>query len=129
MSYAYSCHALAHDPSSSLPSNPSASSAAGSAEVPKQVPFTLKVYDIFSCRSSVTVLRTQDSVSPALDLLRHGYIAKTPALPKVAVSVRTLQLLYRLRQRKASFSIESFAKVVCDYYKVRLSRPFRSSLY
>ena len=65
--------------------------------------------------------------TPALDLMRQGFVAKTPQSPEIAVSVKTLQLLYWLRRRKPSFSIEAFAKVVCDFYTVRLhiqySRP------
>lgn len=83
-----------------------------------RLPYHIKTYDIFSLQDEITVYRPANSVSPALDLLEHGYIAKTPGRPEVAVSIKTLELLYRLRQRKASFSIEAFAKVVCDYYMV-----------
>jgi hypothetical protein len=76
------------------------------------------VFDLFSLESQGRVVRQPDSVSPALDLMQHGYVAKTPGKPQVAVTVRTLELLYRLRNRKASFSIEAFAKVICDYYSV-----------
>lgn len=79
----------------------------------------LNVFDIFTLRKSITVDRDNDSLSPAIDLLRYGYVAKTPRKPQYAVHVKTLELLYTLRQYKASFSIEAFAKVVCKYYKVR----------
>ena len=78
----------------------------------------VKTIDIWSLSQTLTVLRDRNSNSPALDFIRHGYITKTAAAPTIAVSVRTLELLYRIRQRKASFSIEAFAKVVCDYYGV-----------
>lgn len=81
--------------------------------------YTLDVYDLFSLDTEVTIQRSPTSLSPALDLVRHGYIAKTPTRPSVAVSIKTLQLLYRFRQRKPSISMESFAKVLCDYYGVR----------
>ncbi|KAI0686720.1 hypothetical protein BC835DRAFT_1408502 [Cytidiella melzeri] len=42
----------------------------------------------------------------------------TPSRPTVAVSLKTLELLYRLRQCKASYSVEAFTKVICDYYQV-----------
>ena len=82
--------------------------------------YTVDVYDLWTLQTQLTVTRAPDSVSPALDLMAKGYVAKSPRRPSVAVSIRTLQLLYRLRQRKASFSIEAFAKVICDYYNVSL---------
>jgi hypothetical protein len=85
------------------------------------------VFDLFSLESQGRVVRQLDSVSPALDLMQNGYVAKTPGKPQVAVTVRTLELLYRLRNRKASFSIEAFAKVVCDYYSVYI--PLIIQLY
>ena len=85
---------------------------------PPHIPYHVQIYDIHTLKSSLTILRPAHSTSAALDLLDHGYIAKTPGRPEVAVAVKTLELLYRLRQRKASFSIEAFAKVVCDYYQV-----------
>lgn len=98
---------------------------AGSREPIHQQPrvtYHVKVYDLFTLQDKITIFRPADSISPALDLLEHGYLARTPRRPEVAVSIKTLDLLYRLRQRKASFSIEAFAKVVCDYYMVRSSR-------
>lgn len=83
-----------------------------------QYEYTVEVYDIRTLRTELTIDRSPDSTSPAIDLIRHGYIAKTPRKPTVAVSIDTLQLLYRFRQRKASISMEAFAKVVCDYYSV-----------
>lgn len=80
--------------------------------------YTVAVYNIYSLADSITVNRVPESISPALDLMRYGYLAKSPSKPTVAVSITTLELLYRLRQRKASFSIEAFAKVVCDVYNV-----------
>ena len=88
---------------------------------PEHVIFVIKVYDIFTLQSSITIYRTQDSESAAVDLIQHGYIAKTPTYPNVAVSIKTLALLYRIRQRKASMSIEAFAKVICDWYPVRFA--------
>lgn len=91
---------------------------------PASLPYTVDAYDIFTTEVQVTVDRDPQSQSPALDLLRHGYLAKTPTRPTAAVAVRTLELLYRLRQRSPSFSIEAFAKVVLDYYAVSFySRP------
>ena len=99
-----------------------ASQAAPTPQPPPSAPtvWELTVFDIFSLRKEFTVVRDEASNSPAIDLLRHGYVAKTPRSPQYAVHVRTLELLYSLRQYKASFSVEAFAKVVCKFYSVRL---------
>ncbi|KAI0083236.1 hypothetical protein BDY19DRAFT_987949 [Irpex rosettiformis] len=86
--------------------------------------YTVGVYDIFTRTTQLTIQRKGDSISPAIDLIRHGYLAKSPTRPSVAVAIATLELLYRLRQRKPSYSIEAFAKVVCDYYNI----PYRRYL-
>lgn len=88
---------------------------------PQTYAYSVGVYDIFTLTERLTIQRSADSISPAIDLMRHGYLAKTPIRPTVAVAVATLQLLYRLRQCKPSYSIEAFTKVVCDYYNVCLS--------
>ena len=95
-----------------------AKASTSAASEPALTPYHIQVFDMYTLVNNITIYRPADSISPALDLLDNGYIAKTPAHPQVAVSVKTLELLYRLRQRKASFSIEAFAKVVCDYYTV-----------
>lgn len=110
-------------PNASVASDPPIQSSPPAANVDAQEPHkpvqsSVKVYNIWTREKSLTIDRSQDSTSAALDLMRHGYIAKTPTYPEVAVSVTTLVLLFRIRQRKASFSIEAFAKVVCDFYTV-----------
>jgi hypothetical protein len=100
--------------------DPSATIADDAHAVPTQgYAYTVDIFDIFSLSHQVTVHRHADSTSPALDLMRSGYLAKSPTRPTIAVAVSTLELLYRLRQRKPLYSIEAFAKVVCDYYKVK----------
>ena len=84
----------------------------------------LDLYDLFSLESTLKISRDPGSVSPALDFMCRGYLTKTTKAPNVAVSLRTLELLYRLRQRRASFSVEAFAKVVCDYYQVRYDKTY-----
>ncbi len=93
--------------------------AGDQAEALTDYPYSVDIYDHLTLARTITVYRHADSPSPALDLMRHGYLAKSPSKPTVAVAVVTLELLYRLRQRKPSYSIEAFAKVVCDYYNVR----------
>ncbi|KAI0338442.1 hypothetical protein BDW22DRAFT_1337893, partial [Trametopsis cervina] len=87
--------------------------------------YTVAIFDIFTGAREFTVHRPPDSLSPAIDLMRHGYIAKSPTSPNIAVSVKTLDLLYRLRQRKPSYSIEAFVKVVCDFYNITYQRQYR----
>ncbi|KAJ3554298.1 hypothetical protein NM688_g3185 [Phlebia brevispora] len=83
--------------------------------------YTVQVYDLWTLKSELTFTCKPDSVSPAIELMALGYVAKTLKRLSVAISLRMLQLLYQLQQRKASFSIEAFAKVLCDYY----STPYR----
>ncbi|KAI0702856.1 hypothetical protein BC835DRAFT_1263436, partial [Cytidiella melzeri] len=87
--------------------------------------YTVNVLCLFSRETELTVTRLPSSLSPALDLMRHGFLAKTPSRPSVAVSIKTLELLYRLRQRKASYSVEAFTKVLCDYYQMPYRRHLR----
>jgi hypothetical protein len=85
------------------------------------------VFDLFLLESQGCVIWQLDSVSSVLDLMQNGYIAKIPGKPQVAVTVRTLELLYYLRNHKALFSIEAFAKVICNYYLVYI--PLIIQLY
>ncbi|KAJ3524095.1 hypothetical protein NM688_g8622 [Phlebia brevispora] len=87
--------------------------------------YTVRTYCIWTLERERTFTRKLNSTSPALELMSLGYVAKSPSRPTVAISLRTLQLLYRLRQRKASFSMEAFAKVICDYYKIAFRRHMR----
>lgn len=77
-----------------------------------------QAFDLYTLTTHFTINREATSISPAIDLMRHGWIAKTPEKPSAAVSIKTLQLFYRLRQRKSSLGAEAFAKVICDYYRV-----------
>ena len=54
----------------------------------------------------------------AVALMSHGLLLNVPLLPSVALSLTTLELYRRLRLWKPSFSVEAFAKVVCDLYMV-----------
>ena len=69
--------------------------------------------------TDVTIFRSATSTSAPVDLAEHGFLAKSPRSPKIAVGFRTLELFHRLRLRKASLSFEAFTKVLCDYYQVR----------
>ncbi|KAI0699449.1 hypothetical protein BC835DRAFT_1405155 [Cytidiella melzeri] len=111
-----------HAPEAVPPENPVIVMAA------ETLVYTVDVICLFSRTTEITVTRLPDSLSPALDLMRHGYLAKTPSRPTIAVSLKTLELLYRLRQRKASYSVEAFTKVLCDYYQMPYRRHLREVL-
>ena len=53
-------------------------------------------------------------------LMIQGYLATSPVDPTLAISIKTLELFRRLRCRKASLSVEAYAKVLCDLYAVRI---------
>lgn len=92
--------------------------------VPQQIEYKIdQVFDLFTLAKRATVMREQTSTSPAIDMMRNGYVAKTPENPNAAITIKTLELFYRLRQRKPSFSAEALAKVICDYYSVSISPP------
>lgn len=85
-----------------------------------EIECTVAVYEIFSLDSSVTFTRPPTSTSIPVDLATHGYLAKTPLFPTVAVGFKTLEHFHRLRLRQPSLSIEAFTKVICDHYQVRV---------
>ncbi|KAF9489129.1 hypothetical protein BDN71DRAFT_1402123, partial [Pleurotus eryngii] len=57
-----------------------------------------------------------------------GYLGMTPITPNLAISLKTLELFRRLRLRKASLSVEAFAKVMCNYYNMPYRRRYRTAL-
>lgn len=85
----------------------------------KQYPYHVTVVEIFTMEEDVTIYQRPESTSVAVELAIHGYLAKTPHKPEVAVGFRTLELFHRVRLRKASLSVEAFTRVICDYYNVR----------
>ena len=61
---------------------------------------------------------------------RHWPLAgNKPLNPSLAISIRMLELYRRLRLQKPSFSVEAFAKVVCDLYSVSLTTTTLPSEY
>lgn len=106
-------------PSTSEHSSPSPSSTSTPSPDDGSGNFSIPVIDIYTLASTVHITRGTDSISPLDALILHGYLGNSPISPNVAVSVKTLELFRRLRLRKASFSVEAFAKVICDLYSVR----------
>jgi hypothetical protein len=82
--------------------------------------FVIEVLDIYTLAKNTVILQTADSKSVAESLMLHGYVGNSPITPSLAISVRTLELFRHLRLRKPSFSVEAFAKVLCDSYNVSL---------
>ena len=80
--------------------------------------FEIEVLDIYTLDNFVTIERSAESRSVAEALMLHGYVANAPETPTLAFSVRTLELFRFIRQRKPSFSVEAFTKVICDIYNV-----------
>ena len=78
---------------------------------------SLEVLDIYTLEKSVDILFS-DQELPIQALVKNGYLGNTPSTPSLAISLRTLELFRRIRLRKSSFSVEAFAKVVCDLYTV-----------
>ncbi|KAG6883489.1 hypothetical protein C0992_008628, partial [Termitomyces sp. T32_za158] len=76
----------------------------------------------------VPIHRMESCRHVATSLVKHSYLRTTLEEPSLAVSLRTLELYYRIRRRRASFSIEAFAKVLCDLYKIPYHRRYRDGL-
>jgi hypothetical protein len=80
--------------------------------------FTIPTINIFTLSHEVTIPHSADSMSVMDSLLRAGYLSPTPITPTIAISLRTLEHYRLIHNRKPSFSIEAFAKVLCDSYSV-----------
>lgn len=101
-----------------LDANASSTSTSALAESPYD--FTVEVINIYSLETSALIRRSEESKSPAIALVDCGYLGTTPTSPTLAISLKTLELYRRIRLRKPSFSVEAFAKVICDLYTVCL---------
>ena len=84
--------------------------------------YTINVYDInMSSNLKITsyiIARSSDSISPAVNFIKHSFLVKTHMLPEVKISLKTLEFYHRIRLQKASYSAKAFAKVICDFYLV-----------
>lgn len=120
---------LSQSTSTSFPTSPlaegqPAASTQSKDSTPNNIPYAIVeysviVYEIFTMETNLTILRPPDSTSPVIDLADNGFLGKTPILPNAAIGFRTLELFHRLRLRKASYSVEAFTRMICDYYVVR----------
>lgn len=104
------------------PSERSTSPSNASSPTPDtDIIIDINAIDIYTSQTRLHVRRADTSLSPCIDLARHGYIGNSPVNPSCGVSIKTLELYRRLRMRKPSFSAEAFAKVICDLHSVSLT--------
>ncbi|KAI0798232.1 hypothetical protein C8Q75DRAFT_802118 [Abortiporus biennis] len=55
----------------------------GEEALKQTYPYVVKIYDIFSLEEELTIQRPAESLSPAIDLMRIGYLAKSPREPRL----------------------------------------------
>ncbi|KAI1782756.1 hypothetical protein LXA43DRAFT_904908 [Ganoderma leucocontextum] len=115
-------------PNSARPSD-SHSADAQPSEVPPSEPsmVTIDVIDIYSGATSAEIPVAGNQTFPEA-LVLAGYLGTTPVLPSLAISLKTLELFCVIRLFKASFSVESFAKMICYMYYVPYRRHYRTGL-
>ena len=85
-----------------------------------EYPYSVTVFNIFTMEQHLTIYQPRSDNPVPVNLALHGFLAKTPSVPTIAIGFRTLELFHRVRLRKASMSVEAFTKVICDYYEVLL---------
>ncbi|KAK7447347.1 hypothetical protein VKT23_014057 [Stygiomarasmius scandens] len=89
--------------------------------------FTINVLNIYDLAQTTTIQR--DEKTPAsIALVNAGFLGNAPEQPSVAVSLRTLELLFSIKLHKASFSIEAFARVLCHQYGIPYCRFHRIAI-
>ncbi|KAJ2933885.1 hypothetical protein H1R20_g3198, partial [Candolleomyces eurysporus] len=87
------------------------------------IEFDLELVDMFSQQRQLHV-SLPDSKTIVPHLIVQGYLPTSPIKPLAAISLRTLEFYKILRQRKPSFSVESFTK---KPYQRRWRRLFADS--
>ncbi|KAL7278859.1 hypothetical protein ACG7TL_006690 [Trametes sanguinea] len=114
---------------SRLSAEPAPQAAADKPSAPRDASydFEIDVVDIYTLARTVNIQRDAQQTA-VLALAQHGYMATSPITPTLAISFKTLELFRRLRLRKASFSVEAFAKVLCDFYAFPYRRRYRTAL-
>ena len=101
------------DMSGTCPSTPSP----GPTDNSSSFDFSIDTVDIYTLQRTHAIHRTAQ-MKTAVALMTQGFLSNVPLRPSIALSLKTLELYWRLRLRKPSFSVEAFAKVVCDLYMV-----------
>lgn len=103
---------------------PSGASATRDAPPPARdstYDFNIDVVDMYGLARTAAIQRDATDTT-VIAMASQGYLATTPISPSLAITFNTLEHFRLLRLRKPSFSIEAFAKVLCDSYAVCL--PF-----
>jgi hypothetical protein len=103
---------------SDVPPVVEASTSPSTSDSTEDYDFVIDVFDIHTLATSTNISRSASTtITEALVL--NGYLGTSPERPTLAISMKTLELFRKIRLRKASFSVESFSKVICDFYEVR----------
>ena len=69
--------------------------------------------------SSPTVMVWQHrEENPNVALMQVGVIAGTPVAPKLAFSIKILELFYYLCRRQPSIGVQGFVKAICTFQQV-----------
>ncbi|THH23215.1 hypothetical protein EUX98_g7960 [Antrodiella citrinella] len=90
--------------------------------------FSIDVLDIYTLEKTARIVPAEDETSIAVALVSNGFLGTTPIRPSRAISLRTLELLRRLRRRQPSFSCEAFSRILCDYYEIPYRRTYRTTI-
>lgn len=84
--------------------------------------------DIFDGRSFEYLPRCETDLHPTYALVRAGYLPPTPREPQIAISLRSLELLYSLFRAAPSFSMQHFARLFSDMHKVMYQPYLRTQM-
>ncbi|KAH9847417.1 hypothetical protein C2E23DRAFT_741984 [Lenzites betulinus] len=98
-----------------------------SAEQHDSYDFVLDIVDIYTLARTAAIRRGAQELT-VISLAQQGYLATTPTYPTLAITFNTLEHFRLLRLRKPSFSMEAFAKVICDSYALPYRRRYRTAL-
>lgn len=86
--------------------------------------FPIDVLNIYTLDTCIIIPQTALSNLFAEALMLQGYISNTPERLSIAISICTLELFHHICAHKPSFSVEAFAKVLCDIYNVSYFNQF-----
>ncbi|RDX41997.1 hypothetical protein OH76DRAFT_1458975 [Lentinus brumalis] len=87
----------------------------------------LDIIDIISLERRA-LFRRSATQRTAIAIAESGYLPTSPQHPTLAISFRTLEYFRRLRLRKSSYSVEAFAKTMCDLYGIPYRRRWRTAI-
>ncbi|KAH9850543.1 hypothetical protein C2E23DRAFT_869967 [Lenzites betulinus] len=90
--------------------------------------FAIDVINFYTLEQTAVVPMPSNCETHAEALVLGRYLGTVPLQPSLAISLKTLKLLWCIRLFKASFSIESFAKLMCHYYSIPYRCTYHSAL-